>query len=95
MADSSRVTSVAIHGQSYAVRSPLDPEYVRRLAAYVDEKFAELRRQMPGAPEIKLMVFAALLLATSVKAAIAAVNANATPNGRKYFAIHPATPKDK
>lgn len=36
---------------------------VQELAAYVDEKFAALRRQMPGAPEIKLMVFAALLLA--------------------------------
>jgi cell division protein ZapA len=33
------------------------------LAAYVDEKVCELRKQLPGAPEIKLMVFASLLLA--------------------------------
>lgn len=36
---------------------------VQELAAYVDEKVSEFRRQLPGAPEIKLMVFASLLLA--------------------------------
>jgi len=36
---------------------------VKELAEYVDHKVADLRRQMPGAPEIKLMVFAALILA--------------------------------
>jgi cell division protein ZapA len=36
---------------------------VQQLAAYVDEKVSELRKQLPGAPEIKLMVFAALILA--------------------------------
>ncbi|MBS0520349.1 MAG: cell division protein ZapA [Proteobacteria bacterium] len=36
---------------------------VQELAAYVDQKVTELRKQMPGAAEIKLVVFAALLLA--------------------------------
>jgi cell division protein ZapA len=36
---------------------------VQELAAYVDGKVVELRKQMPGAPEIKLMIFASLLLA--------------------------------
>jgi cell division protein ZapA len=36
---------------------------VQELAAYVDGKVNELRRQMPGTPEVKLLVFAALLLA--------------------------------
>jgi cell division protein ZapA len=40
-----------------------EEERVQELAAYVDEKVGELRRQLPGAPEIKLMVFASLLLA--------------------------------
>ena len=35
---------------------------VQELAAYVDGKVVELRKQMPGAPEIKLMIFASLLL---------------------------------
>lgn len=37
---------------------------VQELAAYVNEKVSELRLQLPpGAPEVKLLVFAALLLA--------------------------------
>jgi len=40
-----------------------EEERVRELAAYIDDKLNSLRRQMPGTPEIKLMVFAALLLA--------------------------------
>jgi cell division protein ZapA len=40
-----------------------EEERVQELAAYVDEKVNELRRQMPGTPEVKLLVFAALLLA--------------------------------
>lgn len=40
-----------------------EEERVRELADYVDNKVNDLRRQMPGTPEIKLMVFAALLLA--------------------------------
>ena len=37
---------------------------VHELASYVDEKVSELRQQLPpGTPEVKLLVFAALLLA--------------------------------
>jgi cell division protein ZapA len=36
---------------------------VHELAAYVDEKVSALRKQLPGAPEVKLLVFASLLLA--------------------------------
>jgi cell division protein ZapA len=41
-----------------------EEQRVQELAGYVDGKITELRRQMPpGTPEVKLMVFAALLLA--------------------------------
>ena len=40
-----------------------EEERVQELAAYVDEKIVELRRQLPGTPEVKLLVFAALILA--------------------------------
>jgi cell division protein ZapA len=37
---------------------------VHELASYVDEKVSELRLQLPpGTPEVKLLVFAALMLA--------------------------------
>jgi cell division protein ZapA len=40
-----------------------EEERVQELALYVDAKVSELRKQLPGAPEIKLLVFASLLLA--------------------------------
>src|SRR5260370_34816343 len=41
-----------------------EQDRVQELATYVDEKVSALRRQLPpGTPEIKLVVFAALLLA--------------------------------
>ena len=40
-----------------------EEERVQELAAYVDEKVVQLRRQLPGTPEVKLLVFAALILA--------------------------------
>ena len=41
-----------------------EEDRVHELAAYVDEKVSALRQRLPpGTPEIKLMVFAAILLA--------------------------------
>src|SRR4030095_3579198 len=40
-----------------------EEERVQELAAYVDEKVAELRRPLPGTPEVNLLVFAPLILA--------------------------------
>jgi cell division protein ZapA len=40
-----------------------EEDRVQELAAYVDEKVSALRTQLPGAAEVKLLVFAALLLA--------------------------------
>ncbi len=59
-----------------------EEERVQELATYVDEKVSELRRQLPGAPEIKLMAFASLPLAEESREARgiakAAENARAT-----------------
>ena len=41
-----------------------EEDRVHELAAYVDEKVSALRQRLPpGTPEIKLMVFAAIMLA--------------------------------
>jgi cell division protein ZapA len=63
MADPARVTTVDIHSQSYAVRSALDPEYVRRLAAYVEEKMQAASESTPAADSLRLAVLAALNIA--------------------------------
>jgi cell division protein ZapA len=56
--------SVSIANRTYELACGAgEEERVQELAAYVDEKVIELRKQLPGAPEIKLIVFASLLLA--------------------------------
>jgi cell division protein ZapA len=57
--------SINIAGRTYELAcGDGEEDRVQELGAYVDEKISELRLQLPpGTPEIKLMVFAALLLA--------------------------------
>jgi cell division protein ZapA len=62
MADE-EVHSVEIHGQRYPIRSALDPEYVARLARYVDEKMLAAADTAPGSDALRLAVLAALNVA--------------------------------
>ena len=58
-----RVITVEIHGQRYPIRSSLDPEYVLRLAAYVDEKIGAAADTTPTGDSLRLSVLAALNIA--------------------------------
>ncbi|HUR33246.1 MAG TPA: cell division protein ZapA [Vicinamibacterales bacterium] len=58
-----RVLSVEIHGQRYPIRSSLDPEYVLRLAAYVDQKIGVAADSTPSGDSLRLAVLAALNIA--------------------------------
>ena len=58
-----RVIPVEIHGQRYPIRSGLDPEYVARLAAYVDEKMRAAAESTPSGDSLRLAVLAALNIA--------------------------------
>ena len=55
-----------------------EEDRVRELATYVEEKVSFLQKQIPGAPEIKLMVLAALLLAEESREARTAARAAQT-----------------
>ena len=57
--------SINIANRTYEVACGAGEEdRVHELAAYVDEKVSALRQRLPpGTPEIKLLVFAAVLLA--------------------------------
>jgi len=63
-----------------------EEDRVRELGAYVDSKITDLRPQMQGVPEIKLLVFAALMLADESREArglarqAESARANATDN---------------
>ena len=63
MTDSGRVIPVEIHGQRYPIRSTLDPEYVARLAAYVDEKLRAAAETTPTSDYVRLAVLTALNIA--------------------------------
>ena len=60
---SSRVVTIEIHGQLYPIRSGLDPSYVAKLAAYVDEKMELASRETVAGDTLKLAVLAALNIA--------------------------------
>jgi cell division protein ZapA len=58
-----RVIPVDIRGQRYPIRSTLDPEYVARLALYVDEKMRAAAETTPTGDNLRLAVLAALNIA--------------------------------
>jgi cell division protein ZapA len=59
----SSVITVEIAGQRYPIRSSLEPEYVARLAAYVDEKIRAASDSTPTGDALRLTVLAALNIA--------------------------------
>lgn len=59
----SRVVHVEIHGQRYAVRSDLDPQYVGELAAYLDTRMQMAARELSSSDPLRIAVIAALNLA--------------------------------
>lgn len=59
----SRVVSVEIGGQRYPIRTTLDPEYVVRLAAYVDERIRAAADETRSADWVRIVVLAALNIA--------------------------------
>ena len=60
MSDSVSTIPVHIHGQRYPIRSALDPEYVARLASYVEEKMRAVADAAPSGDSLRFAVLAAL-----------------------------------
>jgi cell division protein ZapA len=58
-----RVISVEINGQRYSLRTHLDPEYVARLAAFVDERIRTAAQETLSGDLVKVAVLAALNIA--------------------------------
>ena len=59
----SKAIPVEIHGQRYPIRSSLDPDYVARLATYVDEKMRVAADSTPTGDTLRLAIIAALNIA--------------------------------
>ena len=62
MADT-KVVPINIQGQQYPIRTSLDPEYVVRLATFVDEKMRAASDSTPGGDSLRLAVLTALNIA--------------------------------
>jgi len=58
-----QVVSIEISGQLYPIRTGLDPEYVARIAAYVDERMRAVGDVTPTGDPVRLAVLAALNIA--------------------------------
>jgi cell division protein ZapA len=63
VSDQGRVIPVDIQGQRYPIRTTLDPDYVGRLAMYVDEKMRAASDSTPTGDGLRLAVLAALNIA--------------------------------
>ena len=55
--------TIEMFGAEYPIRSQLDPEYVKRLADYVDRKMYAVSDQMGGGDRVRVAVMAALNIA--------------------------------
>jgi cell division protein ZapA len=56
----SKVVQIDIHGQRYAVRSDLDPQYIQQLACFLDDKMQSAARELASADPLRIAVIAAL-----------------------------------
>jgi len=72
-----RVIHVDIHGQRYAVRSELDPQYIGELAAYLDDKMQMAARELASADPLRVAIIAALNIVDELHHARASTTAAA------------------
>lgn len=63
-------TRVQIFGQTYSIAGDLDPSYVERLAAYVDEKMRAIAHATTTIDTQKAAVLAALAIADELHAGL-------------------------
>jgi cell division protein ZapA len=63
MPDQAQLVPVEIDGQRYPIRTALDPLYVTRLAAYVEQKMRAAADSTPTSDSVRLVVLAALNIA--------------------------------
>jgi cell division protein ZapA len=63
MSGQGQIVPVEIDGQRYPIRTALDPAYVTRLAAYVEEKMRAASDSTPTSDSVSLAVLAALNIA--------------------------------
>ena len=54
---------VSILGQKYSIKGEADEDYIKKLAAFVDEKLKEVYNSSPGITPLKASILASLNIA--------------------------------
>jgi|GEM_PF-2456750 len=76
MADKDRnVTDISIFSHKFTLKGPSDPDYMRELAAKVDERMKELSKPKPGEPIHRVAILTALVLMDELTKARRALDA--------------------
>ena len=73
---------VEIHGQRYALRTELDPQYISEVAAYLDEKMRMAARELTSSDPLRVAVVAALNLVDELHRARSQAVTTTTSEGR-------------
>ena len=73
---------VEIHGQRYALRSDLDPQYISEVAAYLDDKMKRAARELTTADPLRVAVIAALNVADELFRARTAATSTTSSEGQ-------------
>lgn len=63
MATEQQHVTVTIMGRNYTLRADEDPQYVRMIAAYVDDKLQEIAKVSPRMSTTRLAILAAINIA--------------------------------
>jgi cell division protein ZapA len=63
MATEQQHVTVTIMGRNYTLRAEEDPQYVRMIAAYVDDKLQEIAKVSPRMSTTRLAILAAINIA--------------------------------
>lgn len=73
---------VEIHGQRYALRTDLDPQYISEVAAYLDEKMRMASRELTSSDPLRVSIVAALNLVDELFRARSAATTTTTTEGK-------------
>ena len=55
-----KVVQIEVHGQSYPIRTELEPRYVQELADFVESRMAKAARTSPSSDSVALAILTAL-----------------------------------
>ena len=71
-----KIVHVEVHGQSYPIRTELDPQYVEDLANFVEARMAMAAKSSPSSDAVGLAILTALNITDEYFRARTALTAN-------------------